>query len=209
MTVNKSKIRQEYLLKLFSPYKKKGEIKFFIFQYLRGAGKELNKKFWSPVSSSRLAFNLYSWLAKNDSPVVDFEFEYQLPGLKSGGMGPNMDVYIETKDEIIFIESKFTEKADLNYINLEDEPSSYLSPAYYAPSHGKKGMELKDRFYEYPFAEEFSKFCYSWEKTMRSHLDWREHVDWFEPKQETCHLSGILLFLFDPKNKALIKGKKI
>ena len=34
--------------------------KYFILQYLEADGHELNGKFFSPISSSRLAFELYS-----------------------------------------------------------------------------------------------------------------------------------------------------
>ena len=86
-------LKIEYLKRLmFDSYEKKGVTKFFIFQYLRGAGNELNEKFWSEHSSSRMAFELYSGLAW-DKAVEEFEFEKQLDGPKSGGMGPNMDVH--------------------------------------------------------------------------------------------------------------------
>lgn len=199
----------DYLKRLmFDSYTKKGKTRFFIFQYLGGAGNELTKKFWSEHSSSRLAFELYSALAKDDN-VEDFEFEKQLKAPNSGGMGPNMDVYLETDDEIIFIESKFTEKANLNYINFTKPGDSYLSPAYWSKeTYGRRKMSLQERL-DKRFAEEFSDLCIEWEKTMQSH-SWRKkgYVDWFEPKQETCHLSGILFFLFDANNRDLLKKKK-
>ncbi|MBR0314639.1 MAG: hypothetical protein IJK39_05895 [Bacteroidales bacterium] len=213
----KTSEKLNYLLRLQAEYEKKGEKKYFIFQYLNGAGNELNAKFWSPHSSSRMAFELYSPLAWDDN-VLDFEFEKQLPGLASGGMGPNIDVYIETKDEIIFVESKFTEKANLNYIK-ENEPSkSYLSPAYWSPqNYGKK--TLKERFWKETYkgeysdfekAERFAEFCDEWKDTMKE-KKWTKGTDWFEPKQETCHLSGILGFLFsnNTERRKLIKDKKI
>ena len=197
-------IKIEYLKRLmFDSYKKKGVTKFFIFQYLRGAGNELNEKFWSEHSSSRMAFELYSGLAQ-DKAVEDFEFEKQLEGPKSGGMGPNIDVYIETVDEIIFVESKFTEKANLNYTN-----NSYLSPAYWVDAkYGRKKMILEERL-DKRFAKPFAKFCREWEEVMKKN-GWRKRgtVDWFEPKQETCHLSGIFFYLFNADNKELISNKK-
>ena len=197
-------LRIEYLKRLmFDKYEKKGVTKFFIFQYLRGAGNELHEKFWSEHSSSRMAFELYSGLAQ-DKAVEEFEFEKQLEGPKSGGMGPNMDVYIETVDEIIFVESKFTEKANLNYIN-----NSYLSPAYWDDAeYGRKKMLLEERL-DRRFAKPFADFCRDWEEEMIKN-GWRKRgtVDWFEPKQETCHLSGIFFFLFNADNKELISNKK-
>lgn len=208
MLSNESQI--EYFKKMILPYEKKGKKKYAIIQYVRGAGNELTEKFWQDHSSSRMAYDLYSWMQEENHPeITDFEFEKQLPALASGGMGPNMDVYIETKDEIIFIESKFTEKANLNYMNKNKKGETYLSPAYYAEKHGKNNVELSERFYGYGYAAKFAKFCKEWEDEMEANPTWRKRgrVDWFEPKQETCHLCGILFYL--KENRELIKGKKI
>ena len=196
-----------YLERLQIPYEKKGKEKYFIFQYLSGAGNELGAKFWSPHSSSRMAFELYSVLAENKR-VLDFEFERQLPGLNSGGMGPNMDVFIETEDELIFVESKFTESARLDYINRKKLNDSYLSPAYFQKEkYGRSSKSLTERFWKENIGERFSNFCYDWQKVLDDHPEWRGTTDWFEPKQETCHLSGIFGYLF--QNTDQIKGKKI
>jgi hypothetical protein len=193
----------KYLERMIQPYVKKNQKKYPIMQFLLGDGKELSGKFWEKKSSSRMAYDLYSWM-QDDSKVLDFAFEYQLPGLKSGGNGPNMDVYIETQDELIFIESKFTEKANLHYMD-----NGYLKEAYYKDGpYGSNKMGLVKRFYDNQWAKRFSEFCEEWERTMESY-HWHEGSDWFEPKQETCHLSGILLFLFNDGNKALIKDKSI
>lgn len=202
----------KYFKEMVNPYEKKGKKKFPILQFARGAGNELADKFWQDYSSSRMAYDLYSWMIKDKEPhpeIIDFEFEKHLDPLKSGGTGPNMDVYIETKDEIIFIESKFTEKANLNYLNKNKKGDTYLSPAYYAPTHGKKPMSLLNRFDNASYAQRFANFCIDWEKEMNEHPSWRKRgrVDWFEPKQETCHICGILFFLRN--NSDLIKGKSI
>ena len=191
----------EYFTKLITPYTKQ-EKKFFIDQYLRGAGNELSGKFWAEKSSSRMAFDLYSWM-KDDKDIIDFEFEFLLPALASGGKGPNMDVFIETKDELIFIESKFTEKANLHYID-----NGYLSPGYYAPTHGKNNMSLEKRMRNLHFAKAFGKFCNDFESTMKE-CRWHDGHDWFEPKQETCHILGVLFYIFNENNQKRIKGKKI
>lgn len=195
--------RLKYLEEMIQPYIKNGVKKYFIEQFLRGAGNELSGKFWELRSSSRMAYDLYSWM-KDCDDIIDFEFEYQLPHLNSGGIGPNMDVYIETEDELIFIESKFTEKANLHYID-----NGYLKEAYYIDKpYGRGQMDLVTRFYGNPWAIQFSCFCEDWEKVIRAN-NWRQTTDWFEPKQETCHMSGILLYLYAEKNKKKIKNKKI
>lgn len=195
--------RKSYLTRLFTPYRKGGKIHLFVLQFLGGDGNELKKKFWSKRSSSRMAFELYSGLKDNDD-IKELFFEFPLPGLASGGKGPNMDVYIETENDIIFIESKFKEKANLSYIK-----EGYLSKAYYSEEpYGERGMGLDERFYGNKWANRFATFCRDWEYIRNSNY-WGEGCEWFEPKQETCHLSGILLFLFDKDNAERIKGKSI
>ena len=82
----------------------------------RGGGHELNKKFLALHSSAALAINTFA-------PFKDFPrslsilgkqgfrppvFEKQLPtGLS--GTAPNIDVYLQSDDEVIAIESKFLE----------------------------------------------------------------------------------------------------
>ena len=115
-----------------------------------------------------------------------------------------MDVFIETDHEIIFIESKYSEKANLHYID-----NGYLSKAYYdkAP-YGKHQMNLCSRYANNEWGEKFAEFCTEWEKEMEKNK-WHKGCDWFEPKQETCHMSGILLWLFNSVNQDRIRGKHI
>lgn len=196
-----SSLKSEYIQRLGEPYTKKNMQKFFLDQFAAGAGNELNEKFWNKKSSSRFAFDLYSWMAHDDS-IIDFEFEYHLPGMKSGGMGPNIDVYIETAKEIIFVESKFSEMANLHFID-----NGYLSEAYYLDEpYGRRKLNLSERYYNYDFASQISKFCYAFEEEMKS-KKWHSGSDWFEPKQEICHLVGILIYL--KKNEEVLKGKRI
>ena len=198
-----------YLKDMMRPYIKGRKKKYPLLQFLHGSGNELENKFWQDHSSSRMAYDLYSWMREEKyTQIKDFDFEHKLPKLDSGGTGPNIDVFIETEDEIIFVESKFTEKANLNYMNPNKKGERYLSPAYYAPTHGKKPMSLSERFHGYSYAESFATFCDEWEKLMiKEGWRGRGRVDWFEPKQETCHLCGILFYL--EENKKQIKGKSI
>ena len=69
----------QYFEKMIVPYEKKGQKKYAILQYIRGAGNELEEKFWQDHSSSRMAFDLYSWMQEEKySEIKDFSFEYQL-----------------------------------------------------------------------------------------------------------------------------------
>lgn len=147
---NEEKLK--YFERLIIPYKFKGNQQFFIEQYLKGAGKELSGSFWNVKSSSRMAFDLFSWIV-NSHNVMDFSFEYKLPRLQSGGESPNMDVFIETSDEIIFIESKYSEKANLNYKN------GHLPKAYFSKEpHGKKQWSLEERYYNEIICDEITSF---------------------------------------------------
>lgn len=182
----------EYFQELIIPYEKKGKKKFFIDQYINGAGKELRDHFWSKKSSSRLAYEMFSWM-KDDPRIKDIEFEYHLKGLASGGEGPNIDVFIETEEEILFIESKFTEKAKLEY-----KDTGYLSKGYYDQQpYGSKQMTLTQRFYGFGFSEHFSTFCDRIDELCNKYKD--KNSQWFEPKQETCHLFGVLIYIFKVK----------
>lgn len=194
-------LKKNYIQKLGIAYTKKGVQKFFLDQFAAGAGNELNGKFWNKKSSSRFAFDLYSWMAY-DERVDDMEFEFHLPGLASGGMGPNMDVFVEIGNEVIFIESKFSELANLHYLD-----NKYLSEAYYVNAvYGNRKRNLRQRYYGYEFAKEISDFCYDIEKQMTQEK-WHKGNDWFEPKQETCHLVGILLYIM--QHKEYFEGKSV
>ena len=157
--------KKEYYKRLLSPYSdKQGKEKLFIDQYLQGSGNELESKFWSPNSSSRLAFDLYSWLV-NENCIVDFQFEKKLPGVicsKKGPAGvPNMDVYSEDV-------------------------------------YG--GLNITERFYgEENIALSFSKFCNDIQNKIDSFKvnQWK----WFDVKQETCHLFGIIFYLLGAKKE--------
>ena len=87
-----------YYQRLTKPYNKNGMR--FIDDYMDGSGKELIEKFWSIISSSRLAFDLYSWIVEEENIICEMYFEKKLPGVilnhrESLGV-PNMDVFIKT-----------------------------------------------------------------------------------------------------------------
>lgn len=188
----------EYLNRLSKPYIKNNKKKIFFDQYMNGDGSELKCKFWSKHSSSRIAFDFYSCLA-NDNSIDDFEFEYQLPGIlyknKESGK-PNMDVYYQKGSTIYFIESKFTET-----------PSSNLPQAYYIKTDKYKNTSdvfvnesLQNRFRNNLFiAELFSDFCYRYIDNIKKNKN-----DWFDYKQEICHLFGIIFYAIE-----MLKSTKI
>ena len=190
--------KSEYLKRISLPYFKNGQKKIFFNQYTNGSGKELEKKFWSKISSSRIAFDLYSCLV-NDETVDDFEFEYKLPGISYKKVGvPNMDVYYQKGTTIYFIESKFTET-----------PSDSLPQAYYIETDEYKNTRnktvvepIEKRFRDNSFiAAEFSRFA-------KKYKDKTEHIDendWFDYKQETCHLFGIIFYAIENLSTSTIK----
>lgn len=189
----------EYLNRLSKPYIKNNKKKIFFEQYMNGDGSELKCKFWSKHSSSRIAFDLYSCLV-NDNSIDDFEFEYQLPGIlykhKESGK-PNMDVYYRKGSTIYFIESKFTET-----------PSSKLPQAYYIKTDKYKNTSndyvsesLQNRFRNNLFiAELFSNFCYKYIDNIKKNTK-----DWFDYKQEICHLFGIIFYAKEKLTTSTIK----
>lgn len=201
-------LRLQYFERLIA---KNGSDKYFIEQFLQGSGNELEKKFWSDKSSSRLCFDLYSWLCK-ETGIKNFQFEKHLPGVlvgenRSAGT-PNMDVFFEKGDDVFFIESKYTERSDWKYKNDKKKDGFSLSEAYWG-ENGYKSCKLTigERFYNKPqIAESFSRFCKEIqdEITQRKKEEQKQY-SWFDPKQETCHLFGIIFYVINNK----IKNKNI
>ncbi len=207
----------EYFKRLI---KKNRKSKYYIIDYLNGGGNELSSKFWSKRSSSRLAFDLYSWIVENKN-VKEFSFEYMLPGVltsKSGPSGvPNMDVYIEIDNNIVFIENKYTEKSDFGYMDLNKVKSNgelakpKLSQAYYLnKEYGRSNLSLAERFYGYKeIGEAFSNFCMEIdEEIIKLQKDDKTECAWFDAKQETCHLFGIIFYLLGTKIDHLNKRRE-
>ena len=178
---------------------------YFIQQFLEGSGNELKEKFWSDASSSRLCFDLYSWLC-SEPKVKSFQFEKQLPGVLTGRKSgrPNMDVYFEYENHIIFIESKYTEKDSWKYKKDKKDNGFHLSEAYWGTDdNGYKScrMNIGQRFYDNPkIAEKFSEFCEEIQGLIDNKKQNEEEYSkyrWFDPKQETCHLFGIIFYVLN------------
>ncbi|MBR5915371.1 MAG: hypothetical protein IKZ57_02855 [Spirochaetia bacterium] len=184
-----------YLKRLIKPYQKYGKSKLFILQYLNGSGSELENKFWSKCSSSRVAFDIYSCLA-DDKGIDDFEFEYHLPRIiyknKETGHPPNMDIFYRIGDTIYFIESKFTETPQ-KILKLPE--AYYITNNEYKNSDGKKvTYPIKERFHKREdIADKFSSFC----QTYVNMKDKIKKDDWFDYKQEICHLFGIIFYALE------------
>ncbi len=187
-------VQKDYLRRLKTPYEKKGLRKQFFDQFEKASGQEIKDgKFWRIISSSRLCFDLYSWMADDDN-YVDFEVEKQLTGLNAGGSPPNMDVYYETASDIFFIESKYTELVRGKF----KIPEAYWveTDAY----HNTKG-ELTEK----PILERYrgrsdvkDKFV-SFIKNVRILEESRKGATWFDSKQEICHLLGIVFYMLENK----------
>lgn len=188
--------RIEYERRLSVPYN--NGTQSFMDQYLKGGGSELEKKFWSRISSSRLCFELYSWIV-NTPQCIGFAFEYKLPRLGTLGT-PNMDVYIETNNEIWYIESKFTENVnnqtfgnDLpeQYWKEVDEQGNSRSGGGFHTTQGKyREKSLIDRFGRNEKLQlAFQRFCEETDRQAQS----TDPEDWFDAKQETCHILGIII----------------
>ncbi len=189
--------KNEYLERLKTKYIKNGIEKTFEEQYLKAEGHELYSKFFSSISSSRLCFELFSWMA-NDDGIIDIEFEYFLPGLKSvrGYVvpQPNMDVYYEN-EKINFVESKFTESS---YNKKESISKKYYD--YYLDGKNNIGELLTDiamiRFdgnlilakYITMLVNEIIKFGED------NYL--LNKKDWFDLKQEITHIFGIGQYIY-------------
>ena len=189
--------KEEYLERLRTKYIKRGIEKTFEEQYLKAEGHELDGKFFSPISSSRLCFELFSWMAF-DGNIEDIEFEYFLPGLKSvhgyAVPQPNMDVYYENED-INFVESKFTEQS---YNKKEAISKKYYD--YYLDGKNNVGNFLTEiamiRFDgNILFAKYFSKLVNEILEYGEDHKLLNKK-DWFDLKQEITHIFGIGQYIY-------------
>ena len=110
-------LKIDYLRRLFYPFKKDGKLDSFVFHYLQGSGNELKEKFWSPRSSSRLCFDLYSWMGSDDGYSV-IQFEKKLPGIKSGArqISPNMDVYLKVAMRLSLLRASIQRRRSIKTI---------------------------------------------------------------------------------------------
>ena len=187
-------IKEEYYNRLSKSYTKRGAKKLFIDQFMAGNGNELKEKFWSPRSSARLCFDLYSWMGE-DEGFDDVEFEYKLCCLISGGrrVYANMDVYYAAGNEVTFIESKFTETAD-NRNYMIDLPEAYwkTSCEYKSASGKVVRQEILERYSKQrDVMDQFLSFI----NDVSERAKQSGAASWFDAKQETCHLLGIVNYI--------------
>jgi hypothetical protein len=198
-------LKEEYYNRLSKPYTKRGVKKLFIDQFMSGSGNELKEKFWSPRSSARLCFDLYSWMGE-DEGFDDVEFEYKLCCLISGRrrVYANMDVYYACGNEVTFIESKFTETAD-NRNYMIDLPEAYwkTSREYKSVSGKDVNQEILER---YSKREDVMNRFLSFIDDISQQVNMKGAVSWFDAKQETCHLLGIVNYMLDLD---LAEGEKV
>ena len=195
-TISKEK-RKDYETRLKQTYMKKDVKKSFYSQYNKGSGHEISDgKFWAKISSSRLAFDLYSWRAAKEK-FINFEFEKKLPGVwwktNTAAGVPNMDVFFETDKEITFIESKFTEKPPLR-IQL---PEAYWvrEDIYHTTKGEIRKVPLVVRYHnESKIADKFVNF---YTKYLGKEIDKNE---WFDFAQEMKHLFGIVFYVLEKKD---------
>ena len=186
-----------YLERLMKPYQKAGR-HHFITQYLEADGNELSKKFWSIRSSSRFAFELYSWMAEQ-ADVKSLFFEYKLVGIKGSPKKPNMDVYIEKGDSAIFIESKFAESYSQSSFSM---PDAYWKKEGAISADGTKDLRstLGERYYGLTdVANRFSAFIQKAEELLKAAK--KEDRCWMDFEQEIKHLIGIALTLIASKTQ--------
>lgn len=192
-------IQQDYLRRLKTPYLKKGKEKSFFEQYQHGSGQEIKDgKFWRTISSSRLCFDLYSWMAE-DNIYIDIEFEKKLVGLNGGGSPPNMDAFFETSSEIFFIESKYTEEVSGQF----SIPQAYWveTDEYYTTKGKLTNKPILTRYRGHADVKDAFVSFINYVKELESQ---RIGSTWFDSKQEICHLLGIVYYILENKPKKVV-----
>ena len=192
-------IQQDYLRRLKTPYLKKGKEKSFFEQYKHGSGQEIKDgKFWRTISSSRLCFDLYSWMAE-DNIYIDIEFEKKLVGLNGGGSPPNMDAFFETSSEIFFIESKYTEEVSGQF----SIPQAYWveTDEYYTTKGKLTNKPILTRYRGHADVKDAFVSFINYVKELESQ---RIGSTWFDSKQEICHLLGIVYYILENKPKKAV-----
>lgn len=154
-----------------------------------------------------MAFDLYSWITTNHN-CIDFQFEKDLPGIRSGGNSINsyMDVFIRTSDNNIwFIESKFTEepnnvKLPEAYFETKDELGNIIDVNYNTSTwhYNKDENKLVEGSLEKRFSGHIyvAKLYVPFVKKMMERAKTTGNK-WFDTKQECCHLLGIIMFILD------------
>lgn len=199
-------IVSEYFERLITPSKRviagHEETAYFIMDYLQGEGDELGGKFFSPYSSSRLCFDLYSWLGAPEYYNQGYEvaFEKYLPRLRLpyNNPYPNMDVLIRRGDTLLFIESKFTETTGYP-AKAKASENAFGLPLSYSMGLGELSPEewktLGQRYYDNgEAAKRFREFILDINEFAKANP---ADADWFDPKQECTHLFGILFYLLE------------
>ena len=192
-------IQQDYLRRLKTPYLKKGKETSFFEQYQHGSGQEIKDgKFWRTISSSRLCFDLYSWMAE-DNIYIDIEFEKKLVGLNGGGSPPNMDAFFETSSEIFFIESKYTEEVSGQF----SIPQAYWveTDEYYTTKGKLTNKPILTRYRGHADVKDAFVSFINYVKELESQ---RIGSTWFDSKQEICHLLGIVYYILENKPKKAV-----
>jgi hypothetical protein len=189
---------------------------YFVMDYLQGEGGELGGKFFSPYSSSRLCFDLYSWLGSEVFCNQGYEitFEKYLPRLCLGRSNPypNMDVMIRRGETLLFIESKFTET--INYpIKNKVSQNNFGLPLSYSADLAKdlscEDLKILEKYYygSSEAAKRFREFFLKMDLLVKG--TGLEGSDWFDLKQECTHLFGIFFYLLgsDPAHSVLTDFK--
>ena len=180
-------------------YLKKGKEKSFFEQYQHGSGQEIKDgKFWRTISSSRLCFDLYSWMAE-DNIYIDIEFEKKLVGLNGGGSPPSMDAFFETSSEIFFIESKYTEEVSGQF----SIPQAYWveTDEYYTTKGKLTNKPILTRYRGHADVKDAFVSFINYVKELESQ---RIGSTWFDSKQEICHLLGIVYYILENKPKKAV-----
>ena len=181
--------------RMMTPYTKLNKEKVFLNQFISDEDSVVGD-FYSDKSEVKLRFELFSWLANEDF-IYDIEYGFQLEPLNGYDDKPFYDVFIETSDDVVFINHIYTQVFPINLNKLSKAYYEYKGSLF----HKIKGS-LADRYYGHlEEAEKIRTFILD----IKDRLSKSHNPDsWMNYRRQISRIVGLYLFLMKEENKVYL-----
>ena len=181
--------------RMMTPYTKLNQEKSFLAQHKSDEDSILGD-FYNDKSEVKLKFELFSWLANEDF-VYDINYCYELAALNGYDDKPFYDVFIETIDDVVFIDHIYTQVFPHNINKLSKAYYEYKGSLF----HKIKGT-LSDRYYGHDIeSEKIRTFILD----IKDRLSHSHNPDsWMNYRRAVSKLIGLYLFLNKEENKVYL-----